>query len=67
MMDFYVAEIFGGAEYESADVGERVGIAHDFIDDELAHDEKARGAQCLGLPDNGFGHFFVDPCAESTE
>ena len=66
-MDFYVAEIFGGAEYKAADVGERVGIAHDFIDDELAHDEKARGAQCLGLSDNGFGHFLVDPGSKASE
>ena len=67
MMDFDVAEIFGSAEYKAADVGKRVGVAHDFIDDELAHDEKACGAQRFGLSDDGFGHFLVDPCSEAAE
>ncbi len=67
MMDFDVAEIFGCAEYKAADVGKRVGIAHDFIDDEFSHDEKACGAQCLGLPYDGFGHFLVDPGSKASE
>ena len=62
-----VAQILGGAEYESADVGERIGIAHDFIDDELAHDKEACGAERLRLANNCFCHFFVDPASKAAE
>ena len=62
-----VAQILGGAEYESADVGERIGVAHDFIDDELAHDKETCGAECFGLPDYAFGHFLVDPASKAAE
>ena len=62
-----IAEILCGAKNEPADVGEWVGVAHDFIDDEFAHDKETGGAKRLGLPDDGFGHFFVDPSAKAAE
>ena len=67
VLHFDVAEVLGGAENESANVGKRIGIAHDFIDNELAHDKEARSAKRLGLPDNRFGHFLVDPGAKAAE
>jgi len=62
-----VAQVFCGAEYKAADVGKWVGIAHDFIDDELAHDKETCGAECFGLPDYAFGHFLVDPASKAAE
>ena len=67
VLDFDVAEILGGAEDEAAYVGEGVGVAHDLFDDELAHDEEARGAERLGLADDVLGHLLVDPAAEAAE
>ena len=64
---FDIAQVLGGAENEAAYIGKRVGIAHDFVDNELAHNEETCGAQCSGLADDVFGHFLVDPCAESAE
>ena len=62
-----VAEVLGRAEDKPADVGERVGVAHDLVDDELAHDKKAGGAQRLGLADDVLGHLLVEPRAETAE
>jgi len=67
VFDFYVAEALGGAENEATDVGEGVGIAHDFIGDEFAHDKETRGVERLGLPNDGFCHFLVDPAAKAAE
>ena len=67
MLHFYVAEVLGGAEHEPADIGERVGVAHDLIDDELAHNEETGGAERLGLANDRFGHFLVDPRAKAAE
>ena len=67
VFDFYVAEALGGAENEATDVGEGVGIAHDFIGDEFAHDKETRGVERLGLADDGFCHFLVDPAAKAAE
>lgn len=67
VFDFYVAEALGGAENESADVGKGVGVAHDFIGDELAHNEETRGMKRLGLANDGFCHFLVDPAAKAAE
>ncbi len=62
-----VAQVLGRAEDKPADVGERVGVAHDLVDDELAHDKETRGAERLGLADDVFGHLLVDPGAKSAE
>ena len=62
-----VAQVLGRAENEPTDIGERVGVAHDLVDDELAHDKETRGAQRLGLADDRLGHLLVDPAAESAE
>ena len=62
-----VAEVLGRAENEPADVGKWVGVAHDLVDDELAHDKETRGAQRLGLTDNVLGHLLVDPGAKAAE
>ena len=67
VFNFYVAEALGGSENESADVGEGVGVAHDFIGDELAHDKETRGMKCLGLSNDGFCHFLVYPAAKAAE
>ena len=62
-----VAQVLGRTEDEPADISEGMGIAHNFIDDKLAHDEKARSAERLGLPDDRFGHFLVDPGAKTAK
>lgn len=67
MFDLNIAETLCCAENEAADVGEWVGVAHDFIGDELAHDKEACRAESPGLSDNVLGHFFVDPGAKATE
>ena len=67
MTDGDVPQVLGRTEDKPADVGEGVGVAHDFIDDELAHDEKTCGTQRLGLADDVLGHFLVDPAAEAAE
>ena len=67
VLHFYIAEALGGTENEPANIGERVRVAHDFIDNELAHDKEARRAKRLRLPDNRFGHFLVDPGAKAAE
>ena len=67
VFNFYVAEALGGSENESADVGEGVGVAHDFIGDELAHDKETCGVERLGLANDGFCHFLVDPAAKAAE
>ena len=67
VLHFDVAQILGGAEYKPANVGERVGVAHDFIDDELAHNKETRCAERLGLANDRFGHFLVDPGAKTAE
>ena len=67
MLDFDVAQVLGGAEYKSAYIGKRVGVAHDLFDDELAHDKEARGAERLGLANDCLGHFLVDPRAKAAE
>lgn len=67
VFDFYVAEALGGAENEATDVGEGVGIAHDFIGNEFAHDKETRGVERLGLANDGFCHFLVDPAAKAAE
>ena len=61
VFNFYVAEALGGAENETADVGKGVGVTLDFIGDEFAHDKETRGVERLGLADDGFCHFLVDP------
>ena len=40
----HVAQVLGRAEHKAANVGEGVRVAHDLFDDELAHNEEARGA-----------------------
>ena len=40
----HVAQVLGRTEYKPAYVGEGVRVAHNLFDDELAHDEEARGA-----------------------
>ena len=67
VLNFYIAQVFGGTENEPANIGERVRVAHDFIDNELAHDKEARSAKRLRLPDYRFGHFLVDPGAKAAE
>ena len=67
MLHFDVAEVLGGAENEPTNVSKRVRVAHDFIDDELAHDKETCGAECLGLANDRFGHFLVDPGAKTAE
>ena len=67
VFDFYVAEAFCGAENETADVGKWVGVAHDFIGDELAHDKETCGVERLGLAYDSFCHFLVDPAAKAAE
>ena len=67
VLNFYIAQVFGGTENEPANIGKRIGVAHDFIDNELAHDKEARSAKRLRLPDNRFGHFLVDPGAKAAE
>ena len=67
VLHFYIAEALGGAENEPANVGERVGIAHDFIDNELAHNKETRGAERLGLSNDSFGHFLVNPGTKAAE
>ena len=67
VLHFDVAEVLGGAENETANIGKRVGIAHDFIDDEFAHNKETGGAKRLGLPNDRFGHFLVDPGTKATE
>ena len=67
VLNFYIAQVFGGAENEAANVGEWVGIAHNFINNELAHDKETCGAERLGLPNDGFGHFLVDPGAKTAK
>ena len=67
VLHFDIAEVLGGTENEPANVGKRVGVTHDFIDDELAHNEETGGAKRLGLTNNRFGHFLVDPGAKATE
>lgn len=62
-----VSQVLGRTEYKPAYVGEGVGVAHDFIDDELAHDEEARCAKRLGLADDVLGHLLVDPAAQAAE
>ena len=64
---FYIAEVLGGAENETANVGEWVGIAHNFINNELAHNKEACGAERLGLPNDSFGHFLVNPGTKAAE
>ena len=67
VLHFYIAEALGGAENEPANVGKRIWVAHDFIDNELAHNKETRGAERLGLPNDSFGHFLVDPGAKAAE
>ena len=67
MLHFNVAQVLCSAENESANVSKRVWVAYNFIDNELAHDKETRGTKRLGLANNRFGHFLVDPGAKTAE
>ena len=67
VLHLYVAQVLGSAENESADIGKGVWVAHDLVDDELAHYKETRGAERLGLANDCLGHFLVDPGTKAAE